>query len=464
MQKKLGYLVGIIFFLINFAFAEDIDCNTLNKYPCDKIGEVDFEKVSQKCNQSGITALSQRLDECKKTYLKEKETTQSQLENIQTEESKTKATLSRLDSALAEINFEIAELNLNIESLEKEIKKREKSISELEDKLKDYIHALEAILKAIYEYDQESSLEVLIFGNTLSQVFQKFEELEKMREALRDTILDIKEAKLKLEEEKNNLEEAKKTKLELKSLREIRRQSLMLSRQEQASILQKLAQAKTPLEREMARIEAELQELKIAMDKIRSYLLKWTLTGNVTWASIFKAVSSASSATGVREALLLGVLQAETRFGQNLGKAGKTKEYCIDRWGGSTREYDALVQICSRFGYDPNNVPMSRSCAIGPSQFLPSTWLSYEKLCPGIYNPWDLNHAVLATACYLKRNGATSGNERTALFVYNQSSSYVDAVLSYAEAWQEIINLCGGLNLDCPSLKERLEATGIPTA
>ena len=118
MQKKLGSLLGIIFFLINFAFAEDIDCTTLNKYPCDKIGEVDFEKVSQKCNQSGITALSQRLDECKKTYLEEKEATQSQLENIQTEESKTKATLSRLDSALAEINFEIAELNLNIESLE----------------------------------------------------------------------------------------------------------------------------------------------------------------------------------------------------------------------------------------------------------------------------------------------------------------------------------------------------------
>jgi len=464
MIKKLGYFLGAILFVLNFTFAEEIDCNTLSKYSCDKIGEIDFGKVSQKCNQGGITALSQRLEECKKTYLKEKEEAQSRLENIKTEEFKTKTTLSRLDRALAEINFEIAELNLNIESIEKEIKKREKAISELEGKLRDYIQVLEAILKAIYEYDQESSLELLIFGNTLSEVFQKFEELERMREALRSTILDIKKAKLKLEEEKNNLEEAKKTKLELKSLREIRRQSLLLSRREQASILQKLAQAKTPLEREMVRIEAELQQLKIAMEKIRSYLLKWTLTGNITWSSIFKAVSNASAMTGVREALLLGVLQAETRFGQNLGKAGRTKEYCIDRWGGSSREYDALVQICSRFGYDPNNVPMSRSCAIGPSQFLPSTWLAYERLCPGIYNPWDLNHAVLATACYLNRNGATSGNESGALFVYNQSSSYVKAVLSYAETWQEIINICGGLNLNCPSLRERLEATGIPTA
>lgn len=463
MRKLLGYFLAT-FLLLNFAIAQEINCDNLNQYPCEKISEIDFEAVSKKCAQAGITALSKRFEECKKSYLQVKEATQLQLENIQVEEAKTRQVLVRIDRALTELNFEIAELSLSIEKLNREIQERERAISELEKKLKDYTEILGKILKAIYEHDQEGSLELIVFGTTLSQVFQKFEELERMREALRNTIFEIKNAKLKLEEEKNKFEENKKRKLELKSIREIRRQSLNLSRQEQASLLEKLAQAKTPLEREIIRIEAELQELKIAMEKIRSYLLKWTLTGNITWSSIFRAVSNASSATQVREALLLGVLRAESHFGRNLGKAGKTKEYCIDSWGGSTREYDALVQICSRFGYDPHNVPMSTRCAIGPSQFLPSTWLSYEKICPGIYNPWDLNDAVLATACYLKRNGATAGNERGALFVYNRSEPYVEAVLSYAQTWQEIIDFCGGLNLECPRLKEKLEVSGIPTS
>jgi len=187
------------------------------------------------------------------------------------------------------------------------------------------------------------------------------------------------------------------------------------------------------------------------MGRIQSYLAKWIIGKTPTWSEIFSAVSKASSATGVRPALLLGVLQIESQFGKNLGKKGKYIEYCDWGWG-SCNHLQELLKICQKYGYDPAEVPMSTACALGPAQFLPCTWVGYM----GYANPWDLNDAVMAMAKYLARNGATSGNERGAVYAYNHSWSYVDKVLASAQAWQETIDVCG-FNLSCPELRQRLE-------
>jgi len=193
-------------------------------------------------------------------------------------------------------------------------------------------------------------------------------------------------------------------------------------------------------------------ELRNAMSRIQRYLAQWVIEGRVTWSTIFSAVQRASSATGVRAALLLGVLQIESRFGTGLGTPGHYKEYCDWGWG-SCNNLKVLLDICNKYGYDPNNVPMSTACAIGPSQFLPCTWLKYG----GGGNPWNLNDAVMAMANYLARNGAASGSEKGALLVYNHSEKYANDVIVSANAWQEVIDVCG-LNLNCPQMRERLES------
>jgi len=68
----------------------------------------------------------------------------------------------------------------------------------------------------------------------------------------------------------------------------------------------------------------------------------------------------------------------------------------------------------------------SISGALGPMQFMPSTWRSY-----GEGNIRDPRDAILAAARYLRAAGAPR-DLRTALWHYNPSSRYVDAVLRYA--------------------------------
>ena len=64
--------------------------------------------------------------------------------------------------------------------------------------------------------------------------------------------------------------------------------------------------------------------------------------------------------------------------------------------------------------------------AQGPMQFMPSTWASYGR--GDIHDP---HAAILAAARFLRAAGAPA-DERAALYRYNPSFAYVDAVERYA--------------------------------
>jgi membrane-bound lytic murein transglycosylase B len=112
-----------------------------------------------------------------------------------------------------------------------------------------------------------------------------------------------------------------------------------------------------------------------------------------------------------------------------------------------------------------NRVRSSSSAgAQGPMQFLPSTWDAYG-LGGDIYDPRD---AILGAANYLHASGAP-GDYRSALYAYNHSDAYVDAVLLYARqmegrperyygyyAWQVfVITTKGDVRLTGPGLPRR---------
>jgi membrane-bound lytic murein transglycosylase B len=69
----------------------------------------------------------------------------------------------------------------------------------------------------------------------------------------------------------------------------------------------------------------------------------------------------------------------------------------------------------------------SSAGAQGPMQFLPATWRAYG-LGGDVHDPHD---AILGAANYLRASGAPR-DYRRALFAYNRSTRYVDAVLRYA--------------------------------
>ena len=78
--------------------------------------------------------------------------------------------------------------------------------------------------------------------------------------------------------------------------------------------------------------------------------------------------------------------------------------------------------------------------AVGPMQFIPSTWaiVGVDGDNDGKRNPQDIYDASLAAAVYLcsgQANLSTVAGERSAVFRYNHSATYVDLVLAIEQAY-----------------------------
>lgn len=85
----------------------------------------------------------------------------------------------------------------------------------------------------------------------------------------------------------------------------------------------------------------------------------------------------------------------------------------------------AVNYVESKFG---RILGPSSAGALGPMQFLPSTWAEYGA-GGDILDPRD---SIMGAARYLRASGAPS-DLRGALFAYNPSEAYVDAILIYAD-------------------------------
>jgi hypothetical protein len=120
------------------------------------------------------------------------------------------------------------------------------------------------------------------------------------------------------------------------------------------------------------------------------------------------------------------------------------------RFGVAWNVLAAVNFVESAFGKLRN---ASTAGAQGPMQFLPSTWRTYG-LGGDAHDPHD---AILGAANFLRAAGAPRSYRR-ALFAYNPSSYYVDAVLLYARrmradrraflgyyAWQVFVPTPSGL-------------------
>jgi len=86
----------------------------------------------------------------------------------------------------------------------------------------------------------------------------------------------------------------------------------------------------------------------------------------------------------------------------------------------------AVNFVESKFGRSRST---STAGAQGPMQFIQSTWDAYG-MGGDVNDPHD---AILGAANYLHASGAP-GDDRAALFAYNHSDNYVEAVMQYADA------------------------------
>ena len=150
----------------------------------------------------------------------------------------------------------------------------------------------------------------------------------------------------------------------------------------------------------------------------------------------------ASSTCGLDWAVLAAIGRVESRHGTYgdtaLDVEGQTDEDIIGIALDGTRNTREIRDTDEgRLDGDP-----VYDRAVGPMQFIPTTWAGWARDGDGdgVADPHNLYDAATAAGAYLCRAGAFTSETgaRRALYAYNRSDAYVDAVLAFADHYRSL--------------------------
>jgi len=404
------------------------------------------EKTKEQKAEELRTELNNRIEELDNQIEKYRGT----IREIKNQSNTLEREINLLDNQIGEFALEIQRIELIIKSIESEIEEVEIRAREIKQQAKDEKMILAEIIREIYKCDETSFLEIALTKKRLSDFFSEIQALESLQLNIQKSLEKIRILKEELEFRKIKLEENKNEMIALKAVQEIQKYSIEKKRKERKKLLNE-TQGQEYLYQRLV----NTKKMNISTIRSQLYILQG-MGGSLNFENALTIAESASSITGVRPAFLLAVLSKESGLGKNVG----TGTWRADM---NPNQHSAYLAICSKLGLNPDLMPVSKKAwygwggAMGPAQFLPKTWLGYEKRIisatgHGLPSPWNIEDAFIASGFYLANAGATTHSyeaEHKAYMKYLAGSNWWkshlqfigDSVMELAATFQEQINL-----------------------
>ena len=141
----------------------------------------------------------QKLEQQAATYKKELETAQAQKSTLQNQLSLIESRIKKLRNDIYITTAKIDNASLKIEQLGLDIEEKENEI----DKRKDSISIM---VQTLYEYDQESLLELILTRNRFSDFLSQVHYIELLQANVHQDMMALQELKKGLEQEKSDIE------------------------------------------------------------------------------------------------------------------------------------------------------------------------------------------------------------------------------------------------------------------
>ncbi len=322
--------------------------------------------------------------------------------------------LDILNAKVSQIQAEIRSLSLSIDEAASEIDQTTAQIQDAEDKISKHRSGLASSLKTLDQTEQDNLMEIILKNETFSSFFNNLNNLQNTQENLKATIGKIKELKNDLKDKEDKLLEQKKELEGLKNIQQIEKRSAEAVRNDKKNLLK-------TTKGEEAKFQQLVKKSQADIEKIRAQVFYLQQNG-VSAEEAVKFGQLAAIGVGIRPAFLLGILEIESGLGKNVGTGNWLDDMyqCYLRLKKPQRaeqEKNAFLEIVNKLGLNPETVKVSREpnygCggALGPAQFLPTTWLGYEADVARLTghqppNPWNIEDAFTASAIKLARAGA----------------------------------------------------------
>lgn len=366
--------------------------------------------------QDEIDAKNRLLEE----YQRQLEEYQSQAENAKSQSKTLESEIARLNAEINQVQLEIKSLGVSINKTGLEIGMTETKIGDAEDEINKHKNALGQYIKIINENDQRSLTEILFKNQNLSDFFNDLNSIQTTQDSLKTAIDDIKQLKGQLEEHQADLED-KQTELQrAKNLQEIEKRSIDSTKAVQAKLLKDTKGKESKYQELIKKSQKDIEAIKNQI----GYLIQ----NGISAEDAIKYGQLAAIGAGIRPAYLLAELEQESALGSNVGKclivdtiSGSTRRITngqIYKKGiHPTRDLALFLNITAELGKDPFQTPISCGSswggAMGPAQFIPSTWMGYREEVTRLTshnpaNPWSIEDAFVAAAAKLAKDGANS--------------------------------------------------------
>ena len=429
------------------------------------------QTVSENQNNNTNGASKEELEKQLSQIEKEIDNYQDNIIKTQRNARSLRGEISILDNEISKLNLQIRAIQLTSERINQEIALQEKEINFKQAQIAQEKNILADTLQNLYEKERQSLLEITLRDSSLSDFFNDINSIISVQEGVRLGLKKLEALKAGLEEGEKDLLEKRIQTLRLANIQVLQKKSLAREQYEKSKLL-KTTKMKESIYRKL------LSKSQQTAAQIRSRIYDLMGIGKpITFGDALKVAEFASQVTGVRKALILAVITQESRLGENVGTCNRRGDPPQKSWRAvmkPNRDQSIFVSIVKKLnnsGYhlDINNLPVScpmrsRSGnyigwggAMGPAQFLPSTWAIYENKIAKITghnppSPWNVQDAFVASALLLKDDGA--GNHswksewRAAMKYFAGSVNwryrfYGDSVMSLAEKYQQDIDRLG---------------------
>lgn len=395
----------------------------------------------------------------------ERDKLEQQLEKLEEQMAETDSAISTLQAQGASLERDIAILDgeikkakLQVQTTELEIQQLSESIyvfsgtiEELSEKLEKDKRSLAEIMRKTHAIDDLTLAEFILSSQTLSDFLQDLDSFLSIKEEMIDMFEAVRHTRAETTEKKEGLESERTDK-------EILQSQLLLAQREveyKEAEKQKLLQETKGQESLYKTLRASQDQLAA---QIRARLFPLRDAGEIPFGTAVEYAQQASKQTGVRAALILAVLSQESDLGRNVGNCYVKDLQTGDGVGKNTgtpfsgimkppRDTVPFERITKALGMDWSTTAVScpqpggYGGAMGPTQFIPSTWAMYEGRLSSLLgvtpNPWNAQHAITATGLYLQDVGAAGGvylSEHTAAAKYYAGGNWASSGQGYASS------------------------------
>ncbi|MDP3986491.1 MAG: hypothetical protein Q8P77_03650 [Candidatus Veblenbacteria bacterium] len=390
---------------------------------------------------------------------------EQELKTIKGEKNTLQNKINQLKKKQATLNLQIQATSLKISDLERKLTTTQADITQNEAMLAAMREQLASYIRLMYQRDTFPFYYTFLLGGKLSDVMVDVEAYVQVSEGLQVLMGELKSTRNQLDTQVATFSEQQDENQNLLAVSLLQQHELIGSVSQQSSLLAKTRGRETEYQKELTNTKQRAAEIRGRIYQLLG------VSQNITFGQAVEISTWVAQQTGVRAPFLLAVLTQESNLGKNVGTCNRPGDPPEKSWKvimKPERDQEPFLAITKELGMNADTTPVSCPMkdkngkqigwggAMGPAQFIPSTWQGYKARVSAFTgnspaNPWDIRDAFAAAAILLKANGANGtrdGEWKAAMRYFSGGTNpaysfYGNSVLELADGYADDIATLG---------------------